>query len=285
MKSSTFLLFCALAAGPLLVLSNDSADSPIPGRRKSGLPPVGYTDSEQVPGQKWLVHDPERPEPWIITPPTPGTQEKPGRHPTQSPSDAVVLFDGSDLSAWTDGKGGPAGWKVENGYMEVNGTGSIVTRESFGSCQLHVEWAAPAEVKGKSQARGNSGVMLMGLYEIQVLDSYDNRTYSDGQAAAIYGQYPPLVNASRKPGQWQTFDIIFEAPEFEGDELAKPGYITVMHNGIVVHHHAESLGRVAHKYAPKYAPHPEKLPLMLQDHGNPVRFRNIWIRPLTGYDE
>lgn len=169
--------------------------------------------------------------------------------------------------------------------MEVNGTGSIRTRESFGSCQLHVEFATPTEVKSKSQGRGNSGVMIMGLYEIQVLDSFDNRSYSDGQAGSIYGQYPPLVNASRAPGQWQVFDIVFEAPEFDKEgELVKPAYITVFHNGIVVHNRATSLGQVAHKDPPQWKPHAEKLPLTLQDHGNPVRFRNVWIRPLTGYD-
>ncbi len=244
--------------------------------RQSGLPPEGYPRSETdpIPGQKWHVHDRQRPEPGIITP-------APEDKPFAPPSDAVVLFDGRDLSQWVAGNGSrPAAWKVQDGYMEVNGTGSIRTKDAFGSCQLHLEFATPAKVKGKSQGRGNSGVLLMGIYEIQVLDSFNNRTYSDGQAAAIYGQYPPLVNASRAPGSWQTYDIIFDAPEFDGDRLAKPGYLTVLHNGVVVHHHRESLGRVAHKFAPKYAPHPPRMPLTLQDHGNPVRFRNIWIRPL-----
>lgn len=250
---------------------------------KSGLPPEGYprTDTDPIPGQKWHVHDQERPEPGIITPGTPGTQDKPGT----APSDAIVLFDGKDLSKWVSGNGKPAAWKVQDGYMEVNGTGSIKTKDKFGSCQLHIEWASPAEVKGKSQGRGNSGVMLMGQYEIQVLDSFKNRTYSDGQASAIYGQYPPLVNASRGPGQWQTFDIIFDAPEYADGKPTKPGFITVLHNGVVVHHHRRSLGQVAHKFAPKNNPHPPELPLMLQDHGNPVRFRNIWIRPLVSATE
>lgn len=247
--------------------------------KQSGLPPEGYprTETDPIPGQKWHVHDKERPEPGIVTPGTASTQEKPGR----APSDAIVLFDGKDLSKWVAGNGSPAKWKVENGYMEVNGTGSIRTAEAFGSCQLHVEWAAPEEVKSKSQGRGNSGVMIMGKYEIQVLDSFNNRTYSDGQASAIYGQYPPLVNASRPPGQWQTYDIIFDAPVWTDDgQLKKPGYITVLHNGVLVHHHRRSLGQVAHKFAPQNKPHKSQLPLTLQDHGNPVRFRNIWIRPL-----
>ena len=196
-----------------------------------------------------------------------------------------MLFDGKDLKHWVGGNGKPAKWKVENGYMEVNKTGTIKTKEAFGSCQLHVEWASPAEVKSKSQGRGNSGVMIMGKYEIQVLDSFNNRTYSDGQASAIYGQYAPLVNASRKPGAWQTYDIIFDAPEFKDGKCVKPAYFTVLHNGVLVHHHRRSLGQVSHKFAPKNNPHPAKLPLQLQDHGNPVRFRNIWIRPLKNSTE
>jgi hypothetical protein len=250
------------------------------GRTKSGLPAEGYTDTLLIPGQKFKVHDKDRPEPSIVDPGTASTAQKAGT----APSDAIVLFDGKDLSNWT-GKNDKAGWKVENGYAEVNGTGSITTREKFGSCQLHVEFASPVEPKGKSQGRGNSGVIIMGKYEIQVLDSFKNRTYSDGQAGSIYGQYPPLVNASRGPGQWQTFDIIFEAPEFDGDELKKPAFVTVIHNGVLLHHRTQLVGRVFHKDPSRYDAHEAKLPLLLQDHGNPVRYRNIWIRPLTGYDE
>lgn len=270
-------------AATSFTFADDSPDTTTPsGKRVSGLPPVGYTDNALIPGQdKWRVHDINRPEPGIITPGTASTAEQPGA----APSDAIVLFDGTDLSKWNAGEGKEAQWKVENGYMEINGAGSIRTKDSFGSCQLHIEWAAPAEVKGESQGRGNSGVLIMGWYEIQVLDSFQNRTYSDGQAAAIYGQYPPLVNASRGPGEWQTYDIIFEAPQFDGETLVKPAYATVLHNGVLVHHHAEIRGRVAHKDPARYAPHDDKLPLMLQDHGNPVRFRNIWIRPLSGYDQ
>jgi hypothetical protein len=198
------------------------------------------------------------------------------------PADAIVLFDGTDLSAWRSSKdGGNAKWKIQDGYMEVvRDTGDIQTRQAFGSCQLHIEWAAPEVVKGSGQGRGNSGVFLMGRYEVQVLDSYENDTYPDGQAAAIYGQKPPLVNACRKPGQWQTYDIIFHAPVFQDGRLEKPATVTVLHNGVLVQDHWEIQGTTFHKQRAAYQPHPDKLPLRLQDHGDLVRFRNIWIRPL-----
>jgi len=245
--------------------------------------PIGYTDTPMLPGSQWHVHDPNRPQPRVVEPGTCSTQDRPGR----PPSDAIVLFDGQDMSQWIGRDGGPARWKVENGTMEVvPGTGNIETKEHFGDCQLHIEWATPAEVKGDSQSRGNSGVFLMGKYEIQVLDSYNNRTYADGHAGAIYGQYPPLVNASRKPGEWQTFDIFFVAPRFEGDELVSPAYITVVHNGVLIHHHQAILGPTGHRILASYdEPHGPKGPLMLQDHRDPVRYRNIWIRPLRDYDE
>lgn len=262
--------------------ATDEGAAPVlrPGRTKSGLPAEGYTDTKLIPGQKFKVHDKDRPEPSIVTPATPGTADKAGT----APSDAVVLFDGKDLSKWT-GRDDKASWKVEKGYAEVNGKGSITTREKFGSCQLHVEWASPVVPKGKSQGRGNSGVIIMGKYEIQVLDSFKNRTYSDGQAGSIYGQYPPLVNASRGPGEWQTYDIIFEAPEFEGKELKKPAFVTVIHNGVLLHHRTQLVGRVFHKDPSRYDAHEPKLPLQLQDHGNPVRYRNIWIREIGSYDK
>ncbi|MBC8252780.1 MAG: DUF1080 domain-containing protein, partial [Ardenticatenia bacterium] len=165
-------------------------------------------------------------------------------------------------------------------------TGSIETKEHFGDCHLHIEWAAPAEVKGESQGRGNSGVFLLGKYEIQVLDSYDNITYADGHTSAIYGQYPPLVNASCGPGEWQTYDIIFVAPRFEGQKLITPAYATVLHNGILVHHHQAILGPTGHKILASYdVPHDPTGPIVLQDHGDLVRFRNIWLRPIKGYDQ
>jgi hypothetical protein len=226
---------------------------------------------------KWKIHDLNRPVPPIIDPGTASTQEAVGR----APSDAVVLFDGKDLSRWVDSGGKPAKWKVENGYMEVVAeTGNISSRDSFGDCQLHVEFAEPSPGKGESQERGNSGVFLLGLYEIQVLDSYENKTYADGQASAVYGQYPPQVNASRPPAQWQTYDVIFHGPRFTGGKLHLPARVTVLHNGVLVQDNVELTGPTAHGERPPYKPGPDKLPLQLQDHGNPVRYRNIWIREL-----
>lgn len=242
--------------------------------------PVGYKDTPQIPGSKWRVHDGDRPQPRVVTPGTTTTANRPGR----APSDAIVLFDGTDLSKWT-GRGGQARWKVEDGAMVVNGTGAIRTKEQFGDCQLHIEWASPKQAKSQDQGRGNSGVFLMNRYEIQVLDSFKNRTYPDGQAAALYGQKPPLVNACRGPGEWQTYDIIFRAPRFKDGKLASPAVATVLHNGVVVHHHQKFIGATTHKRVAKYGAHPPKGPIQLQDHGNPVRFRNVWVRPLKGYDE
>jgi len=244
--------------------------------------PIGYSDTPMLPGGKWHVHDGTRPQPTVVSPGTFSTQATPGA----PPSDAVVLFDGWDLSKWQNDKGGPAAWKVESGAMVVApGTGGIQTKDSFGDCQLHVEWATPAPPKGEDQDRGNSGVFLMSRYEIQVLDSYNSKTYPDGQAAAIYGQFPPLVNASRKPGEWQTYDIVFTAPRFNGQSVNAPGTVTVFHNGVVVHNHATLIGGTVHRALAKYEAHPDKAPLMLQDHEHPVRYRNIWIRNLKAYDQ
>ena len=227
---------------------------------------------------KWKIHDPDRPLPPVITPGTASTEDKAGT----APSDAVVLFDGKDLSHWVDKDGKPAKWKVQNGYMEVvPGTGNISSRDSFGDCQLHVEFAEPSPAHGESQERGNSGVFLMGLYEIQVLDSYENKTYADGQAAAVYGQYPPLVNASRPPAKWQTYDIIFHGARFAaGGKLLRPARVTVLHNGVLVQDNVEMTGPTAHGERPPYKAGPDKLPLGLQDHEMLVRYRNIWIREL-----
>ena len=204
--------------------------------------------------------------------------------PEQAPSDAIVLFDGGDLSEWKNGDK----WIVEDGVATASGSG-ITTKREFGDCQVHLEFASPAEVKGEGQGRGNSGLYLMGRYEVQILDSYDNKTYFDGQCASIYKQSPPIVNASRPPGEWQTLDVIFTAPVFsEGGELVRPAYVTVLHNGLVVQNHFELQGGTSYVAAPKYEAHPEKAPLDLQFHGNPVRFRNIWVRenvqPLLGLD-
>jgi hypothetical protein len=200
-----------------------------------------------------------------------------------------VLFDGKDLSKWA--QRGPNGeavdtkWPLREGYFETGAkTGSMFTRESFGDVQLHVEWSAPPAVSGTSQGRGNSGVILMGRYEVQVLDMYNNRTYADGGAASLYGQWPPLVSAPRAPGEWQTYDIVFEAPKFEGDTVVKPAFMTVFWNGVLAHNRQELKGSTSHRNAAKYAPHAAEMPLTLQDHSNPVRYRNVWIRRLRGYD-
>ncbi len=229
--------------------------------------------------QQWEIHDLNRPQPPVITPGDASTQARPGK----PPSDSIVLFDGKDLSKWEGADGGPAKWKVANGYFEVvPKSGYIHTKQPFGDCQLHVEWAAPVPARGESQDRGNSGVFLMGLYEIQVLDSYQNKTYADGQAAAVYGQYPPLVNACRPPGQWQTYDIIFHAPRFDNEgKVLRKAFVTVLHNGVLVQDHAAIMGPTAHKQRPPYKVTPPKLPVALQDHNHAVRYRNIWIRELA----
>lgn len=250
---------------------------------RPGLAQLGYKDTPIIPGQPWHVHDPDRPHPHVVTP---------GAKPGDPPSDAIVLFDGKDLSHWVQqGKGADRGkdvepkWKVMDGYFEAApGTGDLFTREKFGSAQIHVEWSEPTTVHGSSQDRGNSGVYIQSLYEVQVLDSYNNPTYADGQAAAIYGQWPPLVNPIRKPGEWNVYDIVFEAPKFEGDKVSKPAYVTVFFNGVVVHNRQPLNGPTEHRVVMPYKPHGD-MPLKLQDHGHPVRFRNIWIRPLAGYDQ
>jgi Domain of Unknown Function (DUF1080) len=244
----------------------------------------GYTDTPILPGQKWHVHDPARPYP---------AEVDPGSVSGAAPSDAIVLFDGKDLSKWMQ-KRGPNGspsdpkWKIEDGVLVVNpGTGDLFTREKFGDCQLHVEWMEPADIEGSGQGRGNSGVFLMSRYEVQVLDSYRAPTYADGQAAAIYGQWPPLVNPMRKPGQWQSYDIIFKAAKFDGGKLADPAYMTVLFNGVVVHDHQKLNGPTGHRVVQPYANQDTEDSIGLQDHGStrPVRFRNIWVRRLLDYDQ
>ena len=223
----------------------------------------------------WQVHDTRREPPTIVAP---------GAQPGDAPADAVVLFDGSDLSQWEADKpekGTPTKWRLVNGALEsVKGAGYIRTRQSFGDCQIHIEWATPTAVKGDSQGRGNSGIFLMGVYEVQVLDCYNNFTYPDGQAGSVYGQNPPLVNVSRGPGQWQSYDIIFRQPRFQDGNLVREGYLTVLHNGALVQDHWVLEGPTGHKRRTELKAHAEKAPIKIQDHGNPVRFRNIWIREL-----
>lgn len=232
----------------------------------------GYRDTPRLP-DGWRVHDADRPHPPVV-------DAGPAGAPVPPPKDAVVLFDGTDLAKWKGGDG-DAKWAVADGAMTVNKTGDIETRDTFGDCQLHVEWASPSPAKGDSQHRGNSGVFFFGRYEVQVLDSFANPTYADGQAAALYGQKPPLVNACRAPGEWQTYDIYFRAPRFAADgALQSPARVTVVHNGVVVQLDEPMLGATSHRGVAKYSPHAERGPIRLQDHGDPVRFRNIWVRPL-----
>ncbi|HIE71369.1 MAG TPA: DUF1080 domain-containing protein [Planctomycetes bacterium] len=233
----------------------------------------GYTDTPVLP-DGFRVHGANRPRPAVVDPgPGPKTPSKP-------PADATVLFDGSNLDAW-QGRKGEAKWKLVDGAMEVTRTGDIRTKQQFGDCQLHIEWMAPPP-KGHSQGRGNSGVFFFGRYEVQVLDSFENPTYADGQAAALYGQKPPLLNVTRPPGQWNVYDIVFIAPRFKDDgTVASPARVTVVHNGVVVQLDEALLGPTAHKSLPKYKAHGPKGSIKLQDHGNPMRFRNIWIRPVN----
>lgn len=222
--------------------------------------------------------DPTVTELWEPVPPvvTPGNMAAP-------PSDAIVLFSGKDFSAWeSEREGGEVKWKLEDGAMTVvKGTGGIRTKQGFGDMQLHIEWRAPQKVEGDGQGRGNSGIFLMGMYEVQVLDCYNNRTYSNGQTASIYKQHIPLVNACRPPGEWQTYDIIFNAPVFNADgRVLHPATVTVIHNGVLALNHVTIKGPTEYKGLPNYKAHAEKLPLFIQDHSNPVSFRNIWVREL-----
>ncbi len=250
-------------------------------------------EGEPIPGSPWRVHDMKRPRPPVV---------KPGEKPGDPPSDAIVLFGGAkkDRAAnWVqhekkknkEGKLRPTGrlieptWPVADGCMTIDpGKGSIQTKESFGSCRLHVEWSVPAGGKGTGQGKGNSGVYLMGKYEVQVLDTYndENTTYADGQAGALYGQKPPAVNPARPAGEWNAYDIIFHAPSFKDGKVVAPATVTVLFNGVLVHDHFAMAGPSRHKKWTSYSPHPGKLPLSLQDHNNPVRYRNIWLRPLGG---
>lgn len=238
---------------------------------------TGLGHAQDRSPENWEVHDLERAQPVIVN------TGKGLESSIEPPSDAIVLFDGISLSEWVSQKDQSAPkWKVENGYFEVvPGTGAIETRAGFGDVQLHVEWASPNPPRGEGQDNGNSGVFLMGMYEVQVLNSYENKTYPDGQASAIYGQYPPLVNATRPPGEWQTYDIVFHRPHFDdAGNLEQPATLTVFHNGVLVQDHSVLTGPSGHHARPPYKAHADRLPISLQDHSHPVRFRNIWLREL-----
>jgi len=239
----------------------------------SGFLFFDLSDAQVQP--KWKIHDPARPLPVVVTP---ALQEA----PAPPPSDAIVLFDGTDLSKWRNEFGGPASWTVKDGVFTPSGKGEdICTLQTFSDLQMHVEWSTPIPAKGQGQGRGNSGIYFMQVYEIQILDSFENTTYADGQAAAIYGQHPPLVNASLPPGKWQTYDIVFRAPRFTPDgALIRPAKITAFHNGVLVQDSAAFWGPTQWLQYIPYKPHPGKLPISIQDHGNPLKFRNIWVRNL-----
>lgn len=228
----------------------------------------------QSPLSKWPQHSKERPTPKVVAP---------GAYVSQAPpADAIVLFGGASLSKWKQESGSAAKWRIVDGAFEVvPNTGTLVTADSFGDAQLHIEWMSPKPAKGTDQDRGNSGVFFAGRYEVQVLDSYGNITYADGQAASLYGQFPPLVNASRPPGEWQTYDIVYHRPRFDGaGKLLKAARFTVIHNGVLVQDNMELVGPTANQSRPPYEKHADRLPISLQDHGHPVRFRNVWVRDL-----
>ncbi|MBI3851749.1 MAG: DUF1080 domain-containing protein [Verrucomicrobia bacterium] len=255
-------LFALLALSAVAALAEDKPS------------PIGYDDTPYIPGTQWRVHDIKRPAPKVVAP---------GQTAAEAPADAVVLFDGKSNANFASKNGAPCTWKVANGELVVQG-GDIWTKESFGSCQLHLEWLSQPETKGNSQKKGNSGIFFMDRYEAQILDCYNNPTYADGTAGAVYGQTPPLVNAVRPPGQWQVYDVIFTAAKVNQDgTVTEPAYVTTIINGICVQNHTKIMGPTVHKQTTSYkGKFPEKAPIRLQDHGNdpPLRFRNIWIRSL-----
>jgi hypothetical protein len=253
------------AACSLLASIPAAADTRVPARDGSGI--LGHKDTPVLPWCGFHVHDPDRPAPPVVDPGPPPP-------PAPVPADAVVLFKGDDLSSWQESK-----WRVADGEI-VAGEGSLVSKQDFGDLQLHVEWLAPADFKGPWHDRGNNGVLLMGLFEIQIFDSHSEPIYPDGQAAAIYGQTPPRVNVTRPPGQWQSFDIVFTAPRFEGERLLAPARATIFHNGVLVHLEQEIHGETRHLALPEYRRKTRRGPLVLHGHNCPVRFRNIWVRPL-----
>ncbi|MBN2475136.1 MAG: DUF1080 domain-containing protein [Pirellulales bacterium] len=273
MRNCLFV-FC-LAAFTSGVWTTTTAAADLVARKTESGTVVGYKDTPPLPWTdgKYCVHDPDRPVPKYVEP-MPADAELPT---VPAPADAIVLFDGKDVSRFKSSV-----WEVADDSL-VAGDGSLETAEAFGDFQLHLQWMVPKEPGPQFMNRGNSGVLLMGRYELQVFDSHPvhpEQIYPDGQAASVYGQTPPLVNACRLPGQWQSFDIVFRAPVFQDDKLVKRATVTVLHNGVLVHDHQEIMGPMAHRQVLPYEPHPPQQPLVLQGHGCPVRFRNIWLRPL-----
>ena len=233
----------------------------------------GYSDTPKLPNSEYRVHDEERPHPPTVDPN--------GLVAKDPPADATALFNGGNLDSWEGDDGGAAEWNVDGEYVEVEpGAGDISTTADIGDCQLHVEWAAETGADATGQGRSNSGVFLLDRYEVQVLDNYENPTYADGYAGAMYGQAPPLANACREPGAWQSFDIVWNGPRFDGDTVERPAHITVFHNGVLVQNATELIGPTTNLEVAEYEPHPTEAPLRLQDHGDRVRFRNIWYRSL-----
>jgi hypothetical protein len=270
MKPVTFgrVLLAVLAALLVRVPAQAQKHELVYARDGSGV--FGYKDTPVQPWSKFHVHDPDRPAPPRVTPPAPAAAR-----PQSPPSDAVVLFNGQDLSAWQ-----PTKWQVVDGCL-IATEGPMATKQEFGDCQLHVEWAVPTEPADSIWNRGNNGIFLLGSIEVQIFDSYDTKIYPDGQAAAIYAQTPPLVNACRKPGEWETYDILFTAPKFtESGEVAAPARITMLHNGVLVHLNQEIYGNTPHAGLASYAGVKPRGPLALGAHQCPVRFRQLWIRPL-----
>ena len=265
---NNFLLPPAIAATVFLIALTHSAvraDDLVKAKDGSGV--IGYKDTPKLPWCDWLVHDPDRPAPKRINP-------GPAGPPAPVPADAIVLFDGKDASKWE-----LSDWKVVDGCLE-SGDKVLTSKESFGSAQIHVEWMAPANFESPWYNQGNNGVLLMGLYEIQIFDSYNQKLYPDGQAASIYGQTPPLVNVTRPPGEWQTYDIVFTAPVFERGKLTQPARVTLFHNGVLVQLNEIIHGETVHRGIPEYKTKMSKGPLAFGGHGCPVRFRNVWVRPL-----
>jgi hypothetical protein len=268
------ILLSAVAAVPVQAQTSSTPATPKPKIKEIVIDGVaGFQDTPMQPDGQWHVHDPARPQPPVVTPGSFSEKATP-------PADAIILFAGKDLSQWTDKSGNPAPWTVQDG-VAVSAKGDIVTTNKFGDIQLHLEFREPVPPKESGQGRGNSGVFFMGQYEIQILDCYNNKTYADGATAGIYGQHPALVNVCRPPGEWQTYDIIFNVPHFgTNGEVLSPGYVTVFHNGVVTQNHQAIRGATNWRTPGKYTPHGPTGPIALQYHNNSVSFRNIWVRPV-----